>query len=1050
MMSNNCPPAEVLGRYAVGALSDAEANTVDTHIGHCTACLERLVSLDEAADGVMAALRKLPHAVPDTPTELARAVAAAQGGGGPPPAPGLELGTVVNGYRVVEELGRGGMGRVYRAAHPRLDQEVALKVLRPGLDSAPILARFEAERQALARMDHPNVARVLDGGATPDGRPYFAMELVRGVAVTRYCDDHRLDVRGRLDLFVAVCRAVQHAHQKGIIHRDLKPSNVLVAEYDGRPAVKVIDFGVAKATDRSGTAETEVGVLVGTPESMSPEQAALTGADVDTRTDVYALGGLLYELLSGDTPFERARLRGTPVLEVLRIVREEEPPAPSTRLAAVATEVAAARGADPARLAKLLRGELDWITLKALEKDRSRRYETAAALADDVGRYLRHEPVAAGPPSASYRVRKFVRRNRAAVIAAGLVVAALVAGTVGTTAGLVRANRERDDKHAALDAESQARKQAIAALVSLTDDVVEYQLGRRETLTADERAFLKRIAEQFDAFASLRSDLEEIRATRALGTGRLGVVQYRLGELPAAQEAMERARTMYEQLAADFPANPEYRLAVGNISRNLWLVLDPQGRHAEAEAAILHARDVLRPLADEFPNLPGIRYALARCRIGIRIVLERQSNLAAAEAENRLACVELRQLADAFPGVADYRNELAHGHQGLAALLRTLGRFADSAAEYRTALALLRKLAADFPGVPIYRRLLIAGHTGLGGTLGAAKKYGEAEAENRRSLDLAKALAADFPAVPDYRQEVPSCHNNLGAALNDQGKLSEAEAEYRTALQYHKQLVADFPGRPAFRQSLARAHNNLGNLLLKHRKYAEAETEQLQAIDVGRQLVTEGLLLPRSALEFGAFCINFAQTLTDSTRTAESLDWYGQGIETLTPIMRRQPTVIENRNYLRNGLRGRAVALAKLQRHAEALADWDRALELADDATRRPFRVMRVASMARVDPARTVAEVESILREEQLTTEGIYRITCALCVASTGLADTADRERVAHRVVDYLGRLQAKGFFANGANAERLKSDAELGAVRDRDDFKKLVGDVENAVRGPE
>src|SRR5207253_7309372 len=291
-----------------------------------------------------------------------------------------------------------------------------------GMDSKQVLVRFEAERQALALMDHPNIARVLDAGATLDGRPFFVMELVKGVLLTRYCDEQRLTPRQRLELFVPVCQALQHAHQKGIIHRDAKPSNVLVAPYDGRPVPKVIDFGIAKATGQRLTEKTlftEFGAVVGTLEYMSPEQATLDNQDIDTRSDIYSLGVLLYELLTGTTPLNRARLKQAAFTEMLRLIREEEPPKPSTRLSESKNSlpsISAQRQMEPAKLAKLVRGELDWIVMKALEKDRGRRYETANGLARDLERYLADEPVEACPPSAAYRTKKFLRKHRHVVI----------------------------------------------------------------------------------------------------------------------------------------------------------------------------------------------------------------------------------------------------------------------------------------------------------------------------------------------------------------------------------------------------------------------------------------------------------------------------------------------------------------------------------------------------------------------------------------------------------------------------------------------------------
>ena len=390
------------------------------------------------------------------------------------PATEERPGMVVGPYKLLQQLGEGGMGTVFMAeqTHP-VQRKVALKLIRPGMDSRQVLARFEAERQALALMDHPNIARVLDAGTTDRGRPYFVMELVKGVPITRYCDDHRLTCEDRLGLFVPVCRAIQHAHQKGIIHRDLKPSNVMVCLYDGRPVPKVIDFGVAKATGQRLTDKTlftEFGSVVGTLEYMSPEQAEVNQLDVDTRSDVYSLGVLLYELLTGTTPLERGRFKEVTLLEVLRLIREEEPPKPSTRLSTTGglPAIAADRGLEPKRLSGLVRGELDWIAMRALEKDRSRRYETAGSLAADVQRYLADEPVQACPPSAGYRLRKFGRRNKRAVVTAaagGLVMVTAVAGLATST--LLIASEQRATANA-LQAETRAK-----------DDLKQTNEGRR-------------------------------------------------------------------------------------------------------------------------------------------------------------------------------------------------------------------------------------------------------------------------------------------------------------------------------------------------------------------------------------------------------------------------------------------------------------------------------------------------------------------------------------------------------------------------------------------
>ncbi len=435
-------------------------------------------SLLEASDGAGSFL----DAPPASPT-LSMVLA--------PPAEGT--GTVIGPYKLLQQIGEGGMGTVYMAEQTQpVRRKVALKVIKPGMDSRQVVARFEAERQALALMDHVNIARVMDAGATGSGRPYFVMELVHGVPITQYCDDNHLTPRQRLELFVPVCRAIQHAHQKGVIHRDIKPSNVMVTLYDGKPVPKVIDFGVAKATEQTLTERTlftQYGTLVGTLEYMSPEQAEMSALGVDTRSDIYSLGVLLYELLTGSTPLGSKLVKLAAYAEILRMIKEVEPPRPSTRLSdsgASLASISALRYMEPAKLTKLVRGELDWIVMKALEKDRTRRYETATGLAADVQRYLADEPVEACPPSARYRCLKFARRNRGAVVTAASVALAVAVAVAGLATSTIRIAREQRAVAKALRAETRAKDELARTLERERRDAYFHRiaLAHRE-LSAD-------------------------------------------------------------------------------------------------------------------------------------------------------------------------------------------------------------------------------------------------------------------------------------------------------------------------------------------------------------------------------------------------------------------------------------------------------------------------------------------------------------------------------------------------------------------------------------
>jgi len=476
-------------------------------------------------------------------------------------------GTEVGPYKLLEQIGEGGFGVVFMAEqmHP-VRRKVALKVIKPGMDTRQVIARFEAERQALALMDHPNIARVLDAGETNTGRPYFVMELVKGIPITQYCDEAELPTRERLELFVSVCHAVQHAHLKGIIHRDLKPSNVLVTLHDGAPVVKVIDFGVAKATGQQLTEKTlftGFAQMIGTPLYMSPEQAALSGLDIDTRSDIYSLGVLLYELLTGTTPLAGEKLKQAAFDEIRRLIREEEPQKPSTRIhtmGASASTISAQRKTEPHKLQQLLRNELDWIVMQALEKDRTRRYETAVGLARDVQRYLDDQPVEACPPSSAYRLKKFIRRNRIAFVSGSLVAGALLLGAVVSTSLAVVAHRHRtlaiharNEAQEHLQSEERQRRRAEEATAKVLAEseqrrqamIAAEEAMAREKQAKEEQALLRQEAEQRgDAIEQQKTEIEGLnhRLEESLYETRRSLYAAQLNLIPGAWDANNISR----------------------------------------------------------------------------------------------------------------------------------------------------------------------------------------------------------------------------------------------------------------------------------------------------------------------------------------------------------------------------------------------------------------------------------------------------------------------------------------------------------------------------
>jgi serine/threonine protein kinase/tetratricopeptide (TPR) repeat protein len=739
--------------------------------------------------------------------------------GGPPPAPfppaaaptqtlrrevgDLAAGALVGGkYKLLEELGSGGMGVVYMAEQVEpVQRRVALKIIKLGMDTHQVVARFESERQALAVMDHPNIARVFDAGATETGRPYFVMELARGIPITDYCDLHKLSTRERLQLFVGVCQAVQHAHQKGVIHRDLKPSNILVVIQDDRPMPKIIDFGIAKATDHrlaQRTLFTEQGQLIGTPEYMSPEQAEMSGLDVDTRTDIYSLGVILYELLAGTLPFDARRLRSAAFGEIQRIIRETEPPKASTRLSTLKDtkfEIAEKRGTDPGSLVRMLRGDLDWITMKAMAKDRTRRYSTASELAAEVERHLRHEPVTAGPPSAVYRLRKYVRRHKLGVAAAAVVLLAILVGTAGTTIGLLRAVRA--EKKAVEEAATAKRVSDFLVDLFKVSDPSE---ARGNTITA--REILDRGAKK----------VEEELAGQPLIQARLmdtmGQVFQSLGlfnqALPLLKSALETRRK----------ALGNRNLEVGSSLQNLGYLLVAKGDYAAAEPPLQEALAIRQELLGR--NHPDVATNLA----ALGELNYDKGDLAKAE-EFYQESLAIRRKA-----LGNTHLEVANSLNDLAIALKAKGDYEEAEPMYRESLAVRRKLLGeDHPliaqslnnlGMFLYQMFL-------------NKKNDGTEAEQL----LRQALALNRRVLGNEHPEVSTNLNNLALLLRDKGDYDQAIALFRQVTELdRKNLGDDHP-------YVANRINSLASTLARKGDHKSAEELFLKAMAIQRKTFTE-------------------------------------------------------------------------------------------------------------------------------------------------------------------------------------------------------------------
>jgi len=728
---------------------------------------------------------------------------------------GEKPGDRIGRYKLLQQIGEGGCGVVFMAEQEEpVRRRAALKIIKPGMDTKSVIARFEAERQALALMDHPSIAKVFDAGATESGRPYFVMELVRGVKITEYCDQNSLTTVERLKLFVQVCQAVQHAHQKGIIHRDIKPSNILVSSsLEGAPLPVVIDFGIAKATSNQQLTDktlfTAFEMLIGTPAYMSPEQAEFTRVDVDTRTDIYSLGVLLYELLTGLTPFDTGELLKAGLDEIRRVIREQEPVRPSTKLSGMTgadlTTVAQHRKSEPPRLIRAITGDLDWIVMKALEKDRTRRYETANGLALDIQRFLANEVISARPPSRLYRLQKIVLRNKLLFIAIGVIGALLVAGLIVVSASLARERQARQDA----DSDKRKAQQVTQFLEEMLQSVgPSIALGRDTTM-------LREILDK--AAVRVSTELTNQPAVEAELRTRIGDVYGELALFDKAEVMHRGALAIYRKLYSE--QNPATATALNSLA----ILIGQKGKLAEAELAF---REVLKTRRSLFGDE---NKAVATTLTELSRVLLERGNVAEAEALSREALTIRQKLS------GEESLDVADSLDFIGIILREQSKRKEADAVTRKALRTRRKLLGDS------HPLVAVSLVNLGLVVFDEAALGEARVDEAESL-YREALDLQSKLVGQNHLHVAIGLSDLAFLLRNQNKVDDAETMLRRALSVESKFLAK--EHPEY----VKTYRKLGLTLQSQGKLAEAENANREVIELARKVYGDGHYLVADTL----------------------------------------------------------------------------------------------------------------------------------------------------------------------------------------------------------
>jgi serine/threonine-protein kinase len=951
-------------------------------------------------------------------------------------------------YQMLRLHASGGLGEVHLADDTELHRPVALKRLRA--DDPGSRCRFWREAEITARLQHPGVVPVYGLAADADGRPAYVMRFIEGEplseAIRRFHGGresvarryHGVEFRQLLQHFIAACNAAAYAHSRGVVHRDLKPANIMLGRFG---ETLVVDWGVARTVehdeaDRAGgeatlratvdaTGErTLPGSVVGTPAYMSPEQAAGRWDVLGPASDIYGLGAVLYCLLTGWPPIAND---SWPAMQ--QRIRRGDYPAP--------------RQVHPAAPAAL-----EAVALRAMALEPADRYGSALELAEEVQRWLADEPVTAYREPWRERARRWVKRHRPLVTGAA---AALLAGVVSLAAAtvLLAAANERErrakagERAARREVEEQrdralaARARTRAALDAMTSEVAGDSLTTQPALSEEQRRFLTSVLGYYEEFAAEPGEEREGRERRALAHYRLGQIRTRLGQREEATDLFRRSAEFYERLAADDPAAPEYPFNQAASLGSRGKLLAELGRRPEAEAALRRAIELYERLAADHPAAPQYRRELA---VGLgdlgNLLSELGQRPAAAAAYRRMAALGERLAAD-DPAATDYRRILAAGLTNLGTLLYELGQPAEAVSAYRRAVEVQERLATDPGAVPEYRHDLAAGLGNLGNVLLSLSRHAEAEAAYRRAIAIRERLAADYPAVPGYRRSLAMGFDGMGSLLYLRGKRPEAEAAYRHAIELRERLAAEHPAVPSYRRDLASSLHNLGNVLRDLAKGPEAEATYRRAIAIGERLADEHPGVPEYAVGLGGSYCNLGHLLKDRGEPQAALEWYARALARLQPVAAAGPGLMPARTYLRASHRGRAAALADLGRHAEAVPDWDRAIELDDGPMRDAFRLRRADCLARSgEVARAAAEAEALAQSPGASAAALYNCACVLSLAAA--RPTPDADRHAARAVDVLRRAVARGY----GDVAHLLKDPDLDLLRRRDDYAALLWDL--------